>query len=127
MSNRVRHAMGRLADRMTEYAGEEVEYLQAGVDQPVRLTMWRMGEAPEVTSGEVPVSSRDADWGVKAIHLRKLVDGSRPRVSDKITTGSGVVYEVIKSPFDDEWRYADQTEQVVRIHTQRINPPRHVV
>jgi hypothetical protein len=115
--SRVRDVMGTLASRMTEYAGEPVTFHRPNT-QPVRLTAWRMVDTNELSGGDVPILARDMDWGLAATELAKLPGSRFPQQGDAIETADGQRYAVTETGVDSAWRWVDQHQQSIRIHTQ---------
>lgn len=118
--SRVSEAMGRLAARASEYAGETFTCERPGVE-PVHLVGWRAAEGPEVTGGDVPVDSEDQDLCFATSELSKLSGVAYPTGGDVFVSRGGERFAVKSNPFDRYWRYLDSHRQAVRVHTQRIN------
>ena len=117
-----------LVARLKTAAGRAVTYTRGGTSWP--LTAWR-GQTETVRAPTAQpaatVVRNEADWLFTVADAKAAGVPLPPQVGDRITdpltvddtTGAPKVFELQPLLGEKHWRYSDELETTVRVHTKR--------
>ena len=110
-----------LADTLLSTAGESVTYARGATTGS--LTMLRgETEFEGYSADDHEFSGKTVDWLIEPadLTLDAPVGNTLPEIGDKITDANSQVYKVVMPGGERHYRYTDQTEKLLRIHTVRV-------
>jgi hypothetical protein len=95
---------------------EAVQY-QRGTNSPVALSATRCRTAgDQMADDQVVIAGQTIDWIFRAEDFEGA-GGPFPQARDKITGADGSIWEVAEISGEDCWRYSDEYQNAIRVHT----------
>lgn len=119
MANILKTGSQWLHSKRKAYESESGTYSRAASTATILFTKRKTDFQIVDGDSQIPVEGRLDDFVIHAADL--IIGGSvvKPQRGDKITLG-GIVYEVLNDSEGKCWRYEDQYNEELRIHTKRI-------
>lgn len=124
MSNKLRNGMDWLAAKLKQHAGESLVYsrgvLSATITAPMGKTLMRLDNSQ--TGGAI-IEWTDADFLIAAADLVLGGSAVEPERGDKIRwskDGKTRLFEVLAPGGEPCWRWSDEHQTVMRIHTKQV-------
>ncbi|XZE35854.1 hypothetical protein SH501x_001398 [Pirellulaceae bacterium SH501] len=120
MSNFLSSGAGWLARQLNEHTTDSVVYSRGSVSIRLCGTKGRSTFESAMSDGTV-MRSEPVDWIFTDDSLCRLLERfDEPIDGDRIVADKKI-YEVLSPGYEKPWRYADQFDKTLRIHTKEIN------
>lgn len=120
MADLLKNAAQWLHERRHAKLASDVVYQRAAGGSPLTIKATRGREiGDQVVEAELTANSNQTDWIVRKSDLLVVGVFVEPKRLDTVTVDSQV-WEVAEIAGEPCWRYSDEFENAVRIHTVRV-------
>ena len=93
---------------------------RSGASKPISLTPARTN-TEQMVEQELVVNSQFHDFLLRTVDLQESGVFTPPQPGDRITlAATGGVFEVCELGMDRCWRFSDEFEYAVRVHSRRV-------
>ena len=123
MSDRLETGVAHLASRLKSHASRQVTYRRGALAVTVLATLDSQLLRTTDRLGNTKVERTDRDFLITAADLVLGSQVVKPQRGDQVDVTFGNVterFEVVAVGTDPHWRYEDNHQQVLRVHTKSI-------